>query len=116
MTKSRTVKKARQPVLAVDLGGTKIFAAIVTHDGHMTVKERFPTQADEEPRAVINRLLLAIRRVLAAGGMEPSQLDSISIAAAGGVDMDHGLITHSPNLPGWRNIPLRALVQERYIW
>ena len=114
MSNNRLVKKHKLPVLAVDLGGTKILAAIVSEDGRMIAKERFPTLADEEPQAVINRLLSALDRILNAGDMEPSQLDSISIAAAGGIDMDRGLITHSPNLPGWNDIPLRALVQEKY--
>ncbi len=36
------------------------------------------------------------------------------MAAAGVIDSERGLITTSPNLPGWCNIPLRDTVKEKY--
>ncbi|MFC2067100.1 ROK family protein [Chloroflexota bacterium] len=113
MSNSRLGKKHELPVLAIDLGGTKILAAIISDDGRMIAKERFPTLADEEPKEVINRLFSAIDQVLNMSNMDPSQLDSIGIAAAGGIDLGRGLITQSPNLPGWKDIPLRDMVQEK---
>ena len=39
-------------------------------------------------------------------GLEPAQLDGISIAAAGAIDARRGVITASPNLPGWHDMDL----------
>jgi len=36
------------------------------------------------------------------------------MAAAGVIDMKKGIVTLSPNLPGWCNIPLRSIVEEKY--
>jgi len=36
------------------------------------------------------------------------------LAAAGAIDSDKGVITLSPNLPGWRDVPLGDIVRERY--
>jgi glucokinase len=41
-------------------------------------------------------------------------LHSISIAAAGAIDTDNGIITVSPNLPDWVDIPLRDITQAAY--
>ena len=46
--------------------------------------------------------------------MAPSQLGGISVAAAGVIDAERGLITVSPNLPGWCDVPLRDIIGERY--
>ncbi len=106
--------KHRLPVLAVDLGGTKIITAIVSGDGQVLARERSLTLANEGLPPVINRLLLAIAHLLDSRNMKPSGLDSISIAAAGGIDIVKGLVTSSPNLPGWHDVPLREIVGNKY--
>ena len=103
-----------KPVLAVDLGGTKIIAAIISNKGQVMAKEYHPTLANEGPQSVINRILSAIDYLLSQSNMDSSQLDSISIAAAGAINFETGLVTASPNLPGWYDIPLRDIVNQRY--
>ena len=102
------------PVLAIDLGGTKIITAIVSPQGEVMAKEHYPTLAGEGPQPVIDRILSAIDHLLRASNIDPSQLAGISIAAAGAIDPSRGLVTLSPNLPGWCDIPLRDMVRDKY--
>ena len=102
----------RMPVLAIDLGGTKIIATVVSNK--VIAREYQPTQANEGPQSVIKRILSMIDHLLSLRNLELSQLDSISIAAAGAIDFERGLVTFSPNLPGWHDIPLRDIVREKY--
>jgi len=101
------------PVLAIDLGGTKIITAII-NNGQVIAEERCLTLADEGPQSVINRLLSSVDYLLSLKNIEPSQLDSISLAAAGAIDLEKGLVTSSPHLPGWHDVPLRDIVREKY--
>ncbi len=101
------------PVLAIDLGGTKIITALISNKGQMIAREYCSTLADEGPESVINRILSAIDHLRSLRDISSSQLSGISIAAAGVIDMEKGIITSSPNLPGWCNIPLRDIVKER---
>ncbi|MCL0092022.1 ROK family protein [Dehalococcoidales bacterium] len=107
-------KKSDLPVLAIDVGGTKIITAIISNKGQVMAREYYLTRADEGPESVINRILSAIDHLLNLRNIAPSQLDSISIAAAGAIDFERGLVTLSPNLPGWYNIPLRDMVKGKY--
>jgi len=102
------------PVLAVDLGGTKIIAAIVSNEHKIMAKKYRPTLADKGPQPVINRIFSTVDQLLGQRNIDLSQLEGISIAAAGAIDYDRGLITLSPNLRGWRDIPLRDIVKEKY--
>ena len=102
------------PVLAVDIGGTKIMTAIITADGKMLAKDTCPTLADEGRPAVIERLFAAIDGILSQNGILPSGLGGIGIAAAGIIDSGRGLITVSPNLPGWHDVPLKDIVSEKF--
>ena len=108
----RVMKEAEKPVLAIDLGGTKIIAAIIS--SKVIAKEYQLTLADEGPQSVIGRILSTIDHLLGLRNLDPSQLDSISIAAAGAIDSEKGWVTSSPNLPGWCDIPLRDTVGGKY--
>ncbi len=107
-------KKHGLPVLAIDLGGTKILAAIISTKGKVLARKHYLTLANEGPQSVINRIFSAIDYLLSLRNIAPSQLDSISIAAAGAINLEKGIITLSPRLPGWYDIPLRDIVEEKY--
>jgi glucokinase len=102
-----------KPIVAVDVGGTKIAAALISGAGEILAREYRPTCASRGPEAVIERILGAIDRLISKAGIPPSQLAAIGIAAAGALDVERGLVTASPNLPGWRDVPLRDIVQSR---
>jgi len=99
------------PVLAIDLGGTKIITVII-NNGQVIAEERCLTLADEGQQSVINRILSTIDHLLK--NTDPSQLDSISLAVAGAIDLERGLVTSSPHLPGWHDVQLRDMVREKY--
>jgi len=102
------------PVLAIDLGGTKIMTALVSASGRVLARERRLTLADKGPEAVIDRLFSALDDILRLENITPAQLGGISVAAAGAVDLKRGLVTSSPHLPGWRDVPLKDMVKKRY--
>ncbi len=110
----REIKKQERPVLAIDIGGTKIAMAIISEQGEVIARQTLPTLASEGPPAVIERILSGIDRLLKAGNLRPSQLSAISLATAGVIDIRKNLVTTSPNLPGWHNVPLRGIIAEKY--
>ena len=103
----------KSPVLAIDLGGTKILAALVSNR-KVEFRDYSPTCAEEGPEAVVNNIYEAIGRVLVNSGLDLKQLHSIAIAAAGAIDTKRGIVTMSPNLPGWRNVHLTDKIKNKY--
>ncbi|MDD5083239.1 MAG: ROK family protein [Dehalococcoidales bacterium] len=101
------------PILAVDLGGTKIMVALVSSSGQIIARERTLTPASEGPGAVIDRLCSTIGYLLGEKNVDIAGLHSISMAVAGVIDSERGLVTLSPNLSGWRDVPLRDIVAAR---
>jgi glucokinase len=98
-------------VIAVDLGGTQLRAALVSADGQVAAHGRTATLVAEGPQAVIGRMLRLIsevRAALPAGG----RLLGIGIGAPGPLDPFTGIVYAPPHLPGWQRIPLRAMVAE----
>ncbi|HEX75259.1 MAG TPA: ROK family protein [Dehalococcoidia bacterium] len=106
------LKVNQQLALAVDLGGTKIIAAVVLPDGKIISRNYCLTVADKGPKAVFNRLLSAANKTVTQAKLKTSELTGVGIAAAGALDMERGVITDSPNLPNWHDIPLRDILAD----
>ncbi len=103
------------PVIAADIGGTKILAALFLPDGKLFAKATRPTHVAEGVSPVIDRLFSAIDDLLNQNGIKPGQLGGIGIACAGGVDTGHGIVvTPSPNMPGWTDVALGEIVGKKY--
>jgi glucokinase len=103
----------QKPVLTVDLGGTKIIAAVVLPDGKIISRNYCLTTADEGPEIVIDRIVFAVNRAIAQANLTTSEMIGIGIAAAGILDTERGVVTTSPNLQHWHNVPLRDILADR---
>ena len=87
-------------MLAVDIGATKLAAAVVTGDGSLTWRGEVPTPRTAEPEVVWSALAGLVGRAPSGPG-----LCGVGSAAP----MDSGSGTVSPlNIPAWRGFPLRS--------
>ena len=96
-----------QYVIAVDLGGTQIRAALCDPSGQVFKRAARATKAQEGLEAVLARIALTIEE--AAEGVAEESIAGIGIGAPGPLDPMTGTILAAPNLPGWINVPLRNL-------
>ena len=86
------------PVLAVDLGGTKIAAAVV--DSRGAIRNRIEEQVEKsDPIAQIARMA------------EGKEFEAVGVAVPGLVRRD-GTVW-APNLPAWESIPLAKLLKKQ---
>lgn len=84
------------PVVGLDLGGTKIAAALVAPDGTVLARRTDPTPATRGPAAVLDALAAAARAVGAAGAT------AIGVAAAGVIDPAAGtVVSATDTLADW---------------
>ncbi|KFF60938.1 sugar kinase [Cryobacterium sp. MLB-32] len=99
------------PVLAIDIGGTKVEAALVDSLGVVVPHTRH--RASTGPLATSEELAAAVTSVivLTLADLPPaSVLLGVGIGCAGPINLPDGSV--SPlNLPVWRGFPLRALVE-----
>lgn len=99
-------------VAAVDLGGTKILAAIVGPDGTIVSREKLETGSDHAVGAVADRIAECVRGACSTAGIESAQLAAVGIGAPGPIDLAAGVVKVAPNL-GWRDAPLRDELERR---
>ena len=95
------------PVLAVDLGGTQIRAALVTPDRVVHGRRAAPTGDEDGVSATVARIAevaAGVRAEAAAAGL-PEPIGA-GISAPGPLDPWRGIVIGPPNLRGWRDVPL----------
>ncbi|MFF4651774.1 ROK family protein [Streptomyces sp. NPDC001380] len=100
-------------VLALDVGGTGMKAALVAADGTPLHQARRPTGREHGPDAVVAAVLdfaadLAEEARTRHGGPPAAA----GVAVPGTLDERSGTAVFSANL-GWRDVPLRRLLSER---
>jgi len=107
------VNKAASPfVIAIDLGGSKILSAVVNRRGEIVARDLRPTQAARGVRAVIEAVAASACAAEEQSGLSRDQIGGIGLGAAGISNPVTGVVYLSPNLPDWRNVPVRDMVAE----
>jgi len=97
--------------LAVDVGGTKLAAGLVSSDGVVVHADRIPTPRTGDAEALFGALSRLISDVLAheclsIGGAAGTSLLACGVGCGGPMSMSEGAV--SPlNIPAWRDFPLR---------
>jgi glucokinase len=94
-------------VLAVDLGGTKIYAALVGRDGKIINEDISPTMAARGFAAVADRILAGVDRVMPAD----ERPAGIAIAVPAFIEPQTGKVIYSPNLK-WRNVDIKNRIED----
>lgn len=100
-----------EPVLAIDIGGTKMAAGLVDREGNVLTSDRTATPARGSESEMYSALVDLCDRVLAAGG-NPS-ISGVGVGCAGPMVWPDGVV--SPlNITAWRGFPLRRKLRDRY--
>jgi len=99
--------------VGIDLGGTNI--KIGCFDSQLTLirKTSVATEADMGPGVVVDKMAQAVEKLLAEAGLSAQEVCATGIGTPGPARYSEGIIIASPNLPLFKNVPLRKMLSER---
>jgi glucokinase len=94
----------------VDLGGTKVQAAIVDKAGRQIAGVVASTPTGGGPGSVVEQVAAVVRAAAAQAGVGLEELDGVGVGSAGTVDPGAGMVLAAGNLSGFdRPVPLARL-------
>jgi glucokinase len=103
-------------ILALDVGGTNMSAALFAEDESEPVcLRRRATPVEEGPEGVVDAgvgLLAAVREAGTREGVDPRRIVGVGAGVPGAVEATRGTVFLAPNL-GWRDVPVREYLLER---
>lgn len=106
-------EKTNDLVVGVDLGGTKILAAVVTADGKILGQAKRKTKPETGIESVIERIVKTVDDALGSAKVARTDVRAVGIGAPGPIDPDTGTVLMAPNLNGWENVPLAKTLSEQ---
>ncbi|MET9031426.1 ROK family protein [Streptomyces mirabilis] len=100
-------------VIALDVGGTGMKAALVGSEGELLHQTRRATGRQRGPDAVVDAILDFAAELRAYGEHHLGESAAAAgVAVPGIVDAGRGVAVYSANL-GWRDVPMRRLLGDR---
>jgi glucokinase len=102
----------RGPILALDIGGTKIAGGLVSPEGKVSLARQVPSEAQQGGEAVMQRaiaLAQALRDEATASGRAPA---AIGVGSAGDIQPETGVVTFATaSIPNWTGMPIRRRME-----
>lgn len=103
-------------IVGVDIGGTKVSVGVVAFEGGLPIALRTePTEPQRGAKYVVDRVVRliqdAMQQVMQEKGCGQEAFAGVGIGSPGPLDRRTGTVISTPNL-GWRNFPLRDLIQN----
>jgi glucokinase len=103
----------RMPALAIDIGGTKLAAAVAEPGGRLVTWAQVPTPRDVDAEQLWRTVEALLDRVLNQARITGGGLAGVGAGCGGPMQWPAGIV--SPlNIPAWRDFPLRARLRDRF--
>ncbi|MEO8091388.1 MAG: ROK family protein [bacterium] len=85
----------------IDLGGTKIQAAVVDRRSSVLGQARGPTPQEGGPQRIAEQMAETLREAAEAAGVSAGELDGVGVGSPGKVDSGAGTVSGAGNLSEW---------------
>jgi glucokinase len=103
-------------LLGFDIGGTKcaVILGSLSAEKKMIISDKVSLATDLPVFEMIELLFVTAEKMLKKNEVGTEQLSGIGISCGGPLSSKRGLILSPPNLPGWDNIPIVQMAENRF--
>ncbi|GAB1358649.1 hypothetical protein MASR1M31_04280 [Porphyromonadaceae bacterium] len=100
--------------IGIDVGGTKMAVILSTSQFEIVDKVVFATKETITPDKTIARYFSIIDSMIVRHGLALADIKSIGISCGGPLSSKRGIVLSPPNLPGWDNVEIVRIFEEKY--
>ena len=94
------MKSPSEPVvIGLDLGGTKILAAVITRDGRILSRAKRKSRPDRGQTVILDRMATTAREAAEYAGISIREVQGVGVGSPGPLDTEKGIVIETPNLP-----------------
>lgn len=99
-------------VVGIDIGGTKIAAALMKTDGKIIQQFELASDATDKEK-MFQQVIKSVEEVLGKSQVSIEEVKGLGVGVAGKVDRRNGIAVYQNNLP-WKNFPLKERLQKHF--
>jgi len=100
--------------IGIDIGGTKIATLLATEKMEILDRREFSTKETVTPENTIKKIFETIDKQMLENKIKIDNIKSLGISCGGPLNSSQGIIMSPPNLPGWDNIKIKKIFEEKY--
>lgn len=100
--------------LALEIGGTKLQAALGTHDGEILARERGVAPASDGAAAILAWFDAAVPKLIEKGAEQNATITGIGVGFGGPVETTTGKALVSHQVGGWSDFPIKQHFESRF--
>jgi glucokinase len=101
-------------LVGIDIGGTSLRVALATVTGSILAKWTASTAGLQDPQAIVALIRSGVDHLLRETSVTASSIRAVAAGAPGVTDVDAGVVIATSYLMGWRDVPLRALLESTF--
>lgn len=100
-------------IIAIDLGGTNLKISIIDLNYNIRRKELLSTRRFSRREDLILAIESGIRKIMQEANLKQGSILGLGLGLPGPVDAKKGIVHFFPNIPGWREVNLKNILQRR---
>ena len=97
----------------IDLGGTNIKIGLVNERGVICARRALKTKDYSGRDKIITAIVANVKSIIKDKKLKKTNLGGIGFALAGPLDIKRGIVYYFPNIKGWKNTPLKKIIQQK---
>ena len=98
-------------IIGIDIGGTKTSVSLGNPQGKILRRTVFPTEDVQSTLGEVKRIIRAYFKRYDQG---LKKTKGIGITGPGPLDLKKGVLINPPNMPTWRNVPLKQIFSRAF--
>jgi glucokinase len=99
-------------VIGVDIGASNLRIALADMHGTVCGKWSTSTRETSSPAMVVEQILAGTKHLLEQASVSPQSLLAAAVGAPGITDGDAGVVVAASYLRGWKDVPLRDMLES----
>ncbi|MBU1726123.1 MAG: ROK family protein [Candidatus Omnitrophica bacterium] len=100
-------------IIGIDLGGTNLKIALLNTNYKIKSKQFLSTKCFKKKEALITAICDSIIVILAASNLSRNDILGVGLGLPGPINSKDGIVHFFPNIPGWKEVGLRKILQAK---
>ncbi|MBU4251445.1 MAG: ROK family protein [Candidatus Omnitrophica bacterium] len=100
-------------IIAIDLGGTNLKCALLDESLKIKARSSFSTKSFDNKHKLIQGIIDSVDSFILNQKLKRSAILGVGIGVPGPVDTLRGIVHFLPNIPGWKEVKLKKILEQK---
>jgi len=100
-------------IIGIDLGGTNLKCALLDYNLKIKARSSFSTKSFNNKQGLISGIVDSINDFIVSQELIKGSILGVGVGLPGPVDSIKGIVHFLPNIPGWKEVDLKRILEQK---